>query len=69
MSLHCEVIRWSHGIAIGEEIGNHDWRLHERIEVRSPTQRLSGWAETWYCIRCRHVEERLVDREKNQARC
>lgn len=43
----------------------HDWRLVSREWVpreslfdRSVKQ--SGWQETWYCTRCRKVDERLV---------
>jgi hypothetical protein len=32
----------------------HDWRLWERKWYRD-----GGWQETWYCTKCRKIEERM----------
>ena len=42
----------------------HDWRLWERIpHVPTPEDVMAGeyhFFETWYCTRCRRIEERNV---------
>ena len=36
----------------------HDWRLLSREWVVLYGKSLKGWQETWYCTRCRKIEER-----------
>ena len=55
---------------IGDGHGRHDWRLWQRL-LRPNTEptlasfiRYTGgdhWQETWYCTRCRTVQERSMD--------
>lgn len=41
----------------------HDWRLVSRewfdVTITEPSLPV-GWQETWYCTRCRIVDERLA---------
>ena len=62
----CRIPLYRYGeLYASKSMGSHDWRLLSRERTFGEAQGINipqaGWRETWYCTRCRYVEEREVE--------